>query len=217
MMTMEGGFHQPRKLSPTAIAVVVLLHGAALTALVTAKMDMPPKRIFTPIDYYPVPIPPPPPPHPVRQPPKEHSRDTVTTDPSPFPIKDAPPTYFPPPPPPGPPPSTGTGSTGPTLPPPPPKVDPVRTGPSIDPRSILQPPYPAALEREGVEGQVTVRVLIGADGRVRSVEKMSATSDDFFLATERHALRNWRFRPATIDGRPVESSKIMLLRFQLNG
>jgi protein TonB len=166
---------------------------------------------------YPVPIPPPPPPHPA-PPQKEQPHDFVTAETPLVPRHDIQP-YFPPRPPndTGLQPSAGTGTVGPINFPPPPPPEPVRTGPSIDPRSLLQPPYPPALEREGVEGEVTVRVLIGPDGRVRSVEKMSATRDDFFLATERHALRNWRFRPATIDGRPVESSKVMLLRFQLNG
>jgi protein TonB len=215
---MTGGFYQPRLISPAGIALVALLHGAAITALLMVKMEMPIRHKYPPIIVQQIPDKPPPPQHPVKQPPKERSRETVTTTLPPFPIKNTPPTFFPPPPPPGPPSSIGTGTIGPVAPPPPlPKVEPVRTGPSIDPRSLLQPPYPPALEREGVEGEVTVRVLIGADGRVRSVEKMSATRDDFFLATERHALRNWRFRPATIDGRPVESSKVMLLRFQLNG
>ena len=214
-MIMEGGFHQPRKLSPTAIAVVVLLHGAALTALLTAKTDILPRRVFTPIRLYPVPVPPPPPPHPVSRPPTERSQDHVTTVRPLFPIRDIKPDFPPPPPFAGPPPS-GTAGTGPILPPPlPPKADPVRTDPSIDPRSILQPPYPAALQREGIEGEARVRIAIGADGRVKSVEKISATREDFFLATERHALRIWRFRPATVDGKPVESSKVVLLRFRL--
>jgi protein TonB len=68
----------------------------------------------------------------------------------------------------------------------------------------------------GTEGIVTLRVLIGPDGRVKSAEKVRATNDIFYQATLRHALRNWRFRPATLDGRPIESSKVMSLHFELN-
>ena len=86
----------------------------------------------------------------------------------------------------------------------------------LDSSSELQPPYPAAEERAEVEGSVVIRILIGTDGRVKAVEKVRATSDAFFRATERQALRHWRFKPATVDGRPVESRQTMTVRFQLN-
>lgn len=37
---MEGAFYQPKKTSPTALAIVVLMHGAGLTALALAKTDV---------------------------------------------------------------------------------------------------------------------------------------------------------------------------------
>jgi periplasmic protein TonB len=92
---------------------------------------------------------------------------------------------------------------------------PVRVEAQLDTRSELQPPYPASEERAGTEGSVTVRVTIGAAGRVKAIEKLSATSEAFFRATQRHAMRHWRFRPATLDGKPVESVKTMRLVFVL--
>jgi protein TonB len=62
---------------------------------------------------------------------------------------------------------------------------------------------------------VTIRVLIGTDGRVKAVEKVRTASDAFFRATESQALRHWRFKPATLDGKPVESSKVMTVHFRL--
>ena len=50
---------------------------------------------------------------------------------------------------------------------------------------------------------------------MKGVEKIRATSDAFFRATERQALRHWRFKPATVDGRPVESRTTMTVHFQL--
>jgi protein TonB len=215
---MTGGCYQPKRLSPPAIAVVVLLHGAALTALLMAKMDMPLKPDIIRTIVYPVKNPPPPPPHTIKQPPKDPTHEVIDWT---HPLVTHPDIYPPPPPPPtGPPPSTGTATDGPIAPPPsppPPRLASIRTDPILDSRSALQPPYPTAKERDGIEGNVAVRVLIGTDGRVKSVEKISATDEDFFVATQRHALRNWRFRPATLDGRPVESSKVLTVRFQLNG
>jgi protein TonB len=103
------------------------------------------------------------------------------------------------------------------------KVDPappppMLIGAKIDPRyaDALQPAYPASERRAGREGTVEVRVLIGLDGRVREVQRVSATSDAFFEATRRQALGHWRFEPATRGGVPQESWKKMSIRFVLS-
>lgn len=89
----------------------------------------------------------------------------------------------------------------------------------IDPRYArdFQPDYPAAGIRGNIEGTATVRVLIGADGRVKQVEQVSATIPAFFEATRRQALARWRFKPATRGGVPQESWKTMNVRFVLSG
>lgn len=108
---------------------------------------------------------------------------------------------------------TGTGETLVE----PPKPLPALIGARIDPRfeRYMQPDYPGTELRAEREGTVVVRVLIGIDGRVKAVEKVSATSDAFFEATRRHALGKWRFKPATRGGIPEESWKQMSLRFEL--
>ena len=101
---------------------------------------------------------------------------------------------------------------------PPPHV-PVLTEPRVDPRfaEALQPPYPPTMQRMGREGRVSVRVLVGADGRVKAVTLISSSDDAFFAATERQALRYWRFKPATRDGVAIESWRTMAVRFEMNG
>lgn len=95
---------------------------------------------------------------------------------------------------------------------------PVMVDAFIDPRyqNLLQPPYPPEEQRAGNSGRVVLRVLIGTDGRVKQVEKVSAASDAFFAAAQRQALGKWRFKPATKDGVPIEQWKTMSLRFVLN-
>ena len=109
----------------------------------------------------------------------------------------------------------GTGSGGTTVDPP--AAAPVIVGPSVDPRYAgdLQPSYPSAEQRLGRDGRVTVRVLVGTDGRVRQVERVSATSDAFFAATQAQALRRWRFRPGTRDGVAQEAWRTMTVTFRL--
>ncbi|NWK94919.1 energy transducer TonB [Sphingobium lactosutens] len=120
---------------------------------------------------------------------------------------------------------TGTPGSGTAIDPDPtiivPPVEPPRapvlTEPSIEPRAMagFQPDYPGAMIRQGLEGTVTVRVTISPEGRVTDIERMSATDESFWLATQRHALRKWRFRPATRDGVAVTSSKVLAVRFTL--
>lgn len=106
------------------------------------------------------------------------------------------------------------GGTGVTIDPP--AVPPVIIDPEIDPRfrSAFQPQYPPVEQRAGRSGLVTVRVLIGTNGRVRAIEPVTATSDDFFAATRQAALARWRFRPATRDGVPIERWRVMRVTFQ---
>jgi protein TonB len=86
-----------------------------------------------------------------------------------------------------------------------------------DPRyaASLQPEYPSSMIRAELEGAVTVRVLVGTDGRVKQVETVSASSGAFEEATRRHALRSWRFLPATRGGVAEESWREMTVRFRL--
>lgn len=209
--------YQPPGASPATLGMVILLHGAVLGALVLAKMEMPPKRIITDLDTYsvpPKPIPEPNPPEDFKPAPKQRV-ETVERIVETLPPPEREIFYKP---------ETTPREAEPmqlaTVIEPPRQqqtiTTPVRREARIDPRSELKPPYPASEQRMGTEGQVTIRVVIGADGRVKSAEKMRATNDVFYQATVRHALRNWRFKPATLDGRPIESSKVMTLHFELN-
>src|SRR3546814_20810836 len=79
----------------------------------------------------------------------------------------------------------------------------------------FQPDDPRREERAGIEGIVTVRVLIGTDGRVKAVELVRGHSPAFFEATKKRALSKWRFKPATRGGVAEESWREMTVRFQL--
>lgn len=86
-----------------------------------------------------------------------------------------------------------------------------------DPRFAedFQPDYPVGRLRLEIEGSVTVRILVGTDGRVRQVQILNATDPDFARATEKQALRAWRFKPATRDGIPVEDWQTLTVRFDI--
>ena len=70
-------------------------------------------------------------------------------------------------------------------------------------------------ERLQQDGRVRVRITIGADGRVTAIEQLSATHEAFWRATQRQAMSRWRFRPATVDGRPIASTMVMTVTFRI--
>ena len=208
------------RLHPTSLAAAVGLNAAVLAALIFSAPEIVPaplRTIMTTIDI-PLPDPTPPPPEPQPEPvararpqprpverivnvPDQRADALVVTN---EPLND----YRPP--------------IDVALPPPPlpiPTLTPLPTlvAARADPRHArdFQPTYPASERRAGAEGVVRVAVVIGTDGRVRAVERLSATSDAFWHATERQALTRWRFRPATRDGIAVESSQILSVRFVL--
>src|SRR4051812_43467663 len=86
----QGGFYERKRMSPTAVAIVVLLHGAAITALVMAKEPGFIRDIThtTLIDIHPVKPPPPQdpkPPKPQPRQPIEQITSVRPVDPPPMP------------------------------------------------------------------------------------------------------------------------------------
>ncbi|WP_324748957.1 TonB family protein [Sphingomonas sp. LY54] len=213
----DGGFLEPKRTNGASLAVVILLHGAAITALALSKMEY--VQLTPPVlKGYNVPIKDPPPPRPVETKPEAPQVKSVVTSVRPEvktnvtperlatePLVEPQP-YDPFP---------GEAITMKEPADPPKPLPAVRVEAKIDPRSDLQPPYPASEQRAGNEGSVTVRLLVGTDGRVKAVEKVRAASDAFWRATERHALRAWRFTPARVDGKPVEGWTTITCYFRL--
>ncbi len=104
-----------------------------------------------------------------------------------------------------------------------PKIEPIEITPPVvvgakpDPRyvSAMQPDYPGSMIRAEMEGQVVIRVKIGTDGRVKEAIIVSATTDDFAVATKKQALSKWRFKPGTRDGVAEESWRTMTVTFEM--
>jgi protein TonB len=206
--------------SPAGLVGTIAVHALLLGAFLLLPKEMITRHLPPSIAGYPVPQDPPPPPQTSETPPdpaKPDVRSTTIEDPIfPPPFDDS--VLRPADPPVGP--VGDAGSTGSgegmtvRLPDPP---APVLVEAAIDPRfaAAFQPDYPPSMIRMEKEGHVTVRVSIGVDGRVTAVERVSASDDAFWAVTQRQALRKWRFRPATRDGAPVASTKVLTVRFRL--
>ena len=206
------GFFEQKRGSPAGFVAVVAMHAAVLGALVLIKGPEIYREIIPPLVITPIPIPDDPPPvSPASQPERPRQQETVTR------TERVIPDDF----------STITDrreAVIPTIPEGPPgpiqyaRVEPPLPSIRREARLLtgdLQPPYPLVEERAQRGGVVRVRVHIGANGRVIRVDRLDATSNAFWRATERQALSRWRFRPATLDGRPVETSKVMTVTFRI--
>lgn len=207
------------KFNPASMGLALALNGTIVIGLIAFAA---PHFVRIPdkiLDTWNVPVDPPPPPPEPQTPqikskaptPREIAAVPKTIVPTP-PSDDHP--YVAPPTPPGP--IGGTVDGGFVTPPV--KPAPVMVGAELDSRfaGSFQPDYPVGERRAEHQGRVVVRVLIGVDGRVKQVEKVSAASDAFFEATERRALQKWRFKPATRDGVPIEAWKNVGVSFVLN-
>jgi protein TonB len=212
----DTGFFAQRQRSPASLALVILLHAGLIAAVVLIKgpafqriIDTTTVRLI-PLDPDPPQVQPPPPrpnqPHPRPAETIDHFPPTVDTHPLGPPVDTSHQNTVVA--------STTIGNDIPTLPTEPLHV-PVRHAAQIDPSSQLQPPYPAPELRAQRDGRVQVRITIGPDGRVTDVALISATSDAFWRVTQQQALHHWRFRPATVDGRPVEDTRVMSLIFRI--
>jgi len=203
-----------RRISPPALALVIIAHAAAIAAIMSVRMDMTPpwKPGKTEIKFVPLP-PVPKPDEPARQSrPSQSQLDTV--DPILPPLPSPGPKVEPLPMPlpfPGP-------VIGPSVDPLPVSEPlPARTGPRfVTPDHALRPPYPEDKRRLEEEATLRLRLSIDERGRVVAVEPVGRADPVFLEAARRHILKAWRYKPATEGGKAVGSSTVITLEFRLD-
>ena len=212
-----------RRLSPRALTLIVAAHAAAVAAVMSVRMDLPTPFRERPTVVTPIPLPqdPPPPAEPKEQP-KEAQQPAPKLDWTPpiikLPLVVESPTAEP-----LPMPVPSGDIIGPKVEPMPqgqpvPKPAPVRTGPRFaTPDHALKPPYPASKLDSDEGAALRLRLTIDERGRVVGVEPVGKVDPVFFEAARRHLLARWRYKPATEDCRPVGSSTVITLRFELEG
>jgi TonB family protein len=82
-----------------------------------------------------------------------------------------------------------------------------------EPISQLSPVYPEEAERQGIEGTVQLRALVGKDGAVENVEVVNGPS---LLATAAvNAIRQWHFRPTLLGDQPIEVTEEITVVFRV--
>jgi protein TonB len=77
--------------------------------------------------------------------------------------------------------------------------------------SRVDPTYPPVARQFHAEGNVVVNATVGADGRVKEAKAVSG--NPMLREAAASAVRQWRYKPAILNGQPVESSVQVTLKF----
>ncbi len=80
----------------------------------------------------------------------------------------------------------------------------------------INPIYPNLAKRRGLEMEVKVDFTIDRDGKVKDINFSQQSKLIYFKSAIRSAIRKWRFSPATINNRKVESKMSKIFSFSLH-
>jgi protein TonB len=194
-------------------SLALLVHALALALLMlpsTWQAPLPTPRTDTVLVEH-VPTPPPPPiPPPPTQPtvtPRQQATPIATPQPALTPVTETAPVM-----------EQGTEF-----------AEPVDSGPPVDsfdpgPPGLETlaydvhpaPRYPRQAARAGLEGTVTLRILVDEQGWPKSIEvERSSGHRELDRAAREHVLATWRFHPAQREGRAISAYALVPINFRL--
>jgi protein TonB len=87
----------------------------------------------------------------------------------------------------------------------------------LDPAMLIhrvEPIFPTLARQASREGRVELHALIGTDGAVRSLQVIEG--DPMFYPSALDAVRQWRYKPTFLNGRPVEVDTHITVIYKLN-
>jgi len=73
--------------------------------------------------------------------------------------------------------------------------------------------FPDRAREHGTVGSIEVAAILGAEGRVHDAWIMMSIRTGIFDDTVLDAMREWQFKPATVDGKPVAMAFVQQRRF----
>jgi protein TonB len=77
----------------------------------------------------------------------------------------------------------------------------------------VQPVYPALARQGRIQGNVQLKAIISADGKIKSLTVVSG--HPLLVDAALDAVRHWTYQPTLLNGVPVEVKTEILVRFQL--
>ena len=93
----------------------------------------------------------------------------------------------------------------------------VRVDPAEEQKRLqtqVRPVYPEVARIAGIEGTVSMRVLIGKEGKVEQIRV--ASGEEALRTAAMDAVRQWRYQPLLLNGEPVSVFTVVNLEFKLH-
>jgi TonB family protein len=78
----------------------------------------------------------------------------------------------------------------------------------------VSPDYPDSWKRQGIQGVVHLRATITKEGTVRDVTVIDGVPP--LVKSAETAFKQWRYKPTTVDGVPVDVQTTVAITFALN-
>jgi len=77
----------------------------------------------------------------------------------------------------------------------------------------VPPKYPEAARKKGVQGTVKLQVVVARNGAVKSVKTVAG--DKQLAKAASAAVREWRYQPTVLNGKPIEVETEVDVQFTL--
>jgi periplasmic protein TonB len=88
---------------------------------------------------------------------------------------------------------------------------------ALDRVAFRDPVYPPQALRNGTRGWVEVEFTIMPTGSVGDIAVIAAEPQGVFESAATAAVAEWRYRPRTVNGRPMSQRATVTLRFDVDG
>lgn len=79
----------------------------------------------------------------------------------------------------------------------------------------VNPVYPGMYQKTGFQGRVLLEVIVGRDGNVES-NRVLRSDGDLFTESAQDAIKKYKYKTATYQGKPVKFKIVELFIFKLN-
>jgi len=78
---------------------------------------------------------------------------------------------------------------------------------------MVQPVYPVLARQGRIQGNVQLKAIISADGKIKTLKVVSG--HPLLVDAALDAVRHWTYQPTLLNGSPVEVKTEILVRFEL--
>jgi TonB family protein len=79
--------------------------------------------------------------------------------------------------------------------------------------NLVDPQYPPDARQKHIEGTVKLHATIGVDGSIKDLQPVSGPPA--LLPAALTAVREWRYSPTLLNGKPIETQEDISLVFRL--